>query len=163
MLRIQMTTGKDTLGIADALLKTAMHGPPEDEEEEDEYVGPLMPWVTLYVGVYEVERRYGGPEEGGTYYDQAYLQEYEAFRIWVTRASEPGGAELDGELLWALEAELRPEELEAVHLFANRITTVYGDFFTTRRFSVVGRPDFQWRISWTPSPPRVPEGAYRYE
>jgi hypothetical protein len=29
--------------------------------------------MTTYVSVYEVYRRYGGPEEGGWYYDEGYL------------------------------------------------------------------------------------------
>lgn len=35
--------------------------------------------MTTHVSVYEVYRRYGGPEEGGWYYDEGYLVYADAY------------------------------------------------------------------------------------
>lgn len=52
----------------------AIPPPPAEDPEPDDYQEPEPPGDTLlWVAVYLEDRVYGGPEEGGWYYDSGYL------------------------------------------------------------------------------------------
>lgn len=106
----------------------------DDGEPTEEAVVPKPPWAVVYIGVYDVEQKYGGPEEGGWWYDDEVLEEW-----WPVRARLLGSGTYDLQDAEKRFAEMIEEEMLATY-----------DFGTSHRTSCGPRrgDDYTWRLSW---------------
>jgi hypothetical protein len=97
---------------------------------------PILPrpqWVTLYLAVDEISRHYGGPEEGGWWYDCGEPVEIEPIRVWY---NEQG------------EAYLKESDREFLGKLAEKWAKDY-DFESSHRSSMAPRADdYNWRVEW---------------
>ena len=94
---------------------------------------PCPAWATIYVGVFQVGRLYGGPEEGGWWYDAGEVVRTEVVRVRFTEDGTPSLQEGEIEFLKELSKKLSEEYV----------------FGTTHRSSMRPRgPDFTWDVSW---------------
>ncbi len=91
---------------------------------------PCPDWMTVYICVDEVSRHYGGPEEGGWWYDMGNPVEIEAIRVYFGQDKEP---------------ILKESEREFLVDLAKKWLSHY-DFESQERYSMAPRgDDFSWR------------------
>ena len=90
--------------------------------------------IGFHVGIYEVTREYGGPEEGGWYFDEGIL--------------------LDSEIVETLQ-----EALDQQHLYR----TEYPNDGRNRFSAAPQGVDYEYEISTNPLPKHFPEEKPRYE
>lgn len=96
-------------------------------------VKPCPPWWTLYISVDRVRQCYGGPEEGGWWYDAGEVLEIEPVRVFFTEDGTPYMGE--GEKAFLLK-------------LAQKWSSEY-EFDTYHRTSTRQRgDDFSWRVCW---------------
>jgi hypothetical protein len=96
-------------------------------------IEPCPAWSTLYLAVYELDQNYGGPEEGGWWYDSGEVVDTETVRVCFKEDRTPYLEEGERAFLcklaekWAIDYE----------------------FGTTHRTSTRPRGrDLQWHVEW---------------
>lgn len=110
-------------------------------------ISPHPSWATLYIAVDHVGQRYGGPEEGGWWYDVGYVEEFEPIRVHFKEDRTP---------------YLKDGEREFLGKLAEKWAQDY-EFGTHHRSS--SRPrgnDYDWRVTWD-VPKDWPERRPYYE
>ena len=96
-------------------------------------VEPCPKWVTIYLAVDQLSRSYGGPEEGGWWYDSGDVQERERIRVWLDEKSRAPHV-TDG-------------ERQVIGQIAERWSQDY-EFGTSHRSSMRPRgSDYSWRVT----------------
>lgn len=119
----------------------------EDGYPCDKPVDPKPRWAIVYVGVFSVEQSYGGPEEGGWWYDDGVLEE-----SWPVRVRLLGSGTYD----------LQDSEKRFVEMVEEEMLATY-EFGTSYRTSCGPRrgDDYTWRLTWRPTD-RFPEVRPHY-
>lgn len=121
-----------------------------DLEDELMALVPMVPcpvWSRVWVAVHELYRQYGGPEEGGWWYDAGEVVESEPIRVHFDKNRKPF---------------LLPGEEDFLSDLAQKLGADY-EFETSYRSSMRPRGrDFQWSISWDP-PKNFPNRQPYYE
>lgn len=135
----------DPLHLFDQISRFIEEGPFEpDGEDEDGYpcekeVDPKPQWAVVYICVDELYRRYGGPEEGGWWYDEGY-----PIRSWPVKVR----------LIQSGRRYEIPDHERAFIDDAEAEILAKYDFTTGHRYSMRPRgDDYSWRLTWdTPTP-----------
>jgi hypothetical protein len=129
-----------------------MADPDEDSRGQDlQYRGgislfPSKEFATLFVSVILLNRHYGGPEEGGWYFDSGSVQEIHMVRVWFWPSGKP---------------EIPDDEFEVVAILEATLNEKYK-FDTDNRYSVAGRRDFRLQVTWD-MPEDFPSETPTYE
>lgn len=101
---------------------------------EDEVANLDYPWVDIYAAVDEISRNYGGPEEGGWWYDSGNMLSFACFRVRFVRGV--------------------PYISESERKFLREVATEWlkkYDFETNHQSSMAPREnDHRWRVTMEP-------------
>lgn len=126
---------------------TEPDGLDEDGEPTEKKIDPEPRWAIVHVGVYELQQCYGGPEEGGWWYDAGDPVEY-----WPVRVRWTGDGTYD----------LTDDEQKFVERIEGEIREEYV-FGTTHRTSCGPSrgDDYTWRLTWQ-EPTSFPETRPHY-
>ena len=96
-------------------------------------IEPCPAWATLHLGVFELDQNYGGPQEGGWWYDSGEVVEKETVRVSFKGDRTP---------------YLEEGERAFLGKLAEKWATDY-EFESTHRTSTRPRGrDFSWDVSW---------------
>lgn len=116
--------------------------------------------VIAFISVYEVDRCYGGPEEGGWWYDSYEwlkvaipFRAVQDYRLVETDEEDGSGFKSMQDYSWEPFGRPRPADFQAqVQLDSFRIllASIYGEEGGKGRYSVIGAPDLQFVIERNP-------------
>ena len=131
---------QERIHLLSGLERFIKDGPTEPgERDEDGYpsedpVDPKPQWAIAYVSVYGLEQSYGGPEEGGWWFDEGDLE-----KSWPVRVRLTGDGTYD----------LTDDEQKFVERVEEEILEEFV-FGTSYRTSCGPRrgDDYTWRLSW---------------
>lgn len=152
-------TEQEPISIAQKILKAAERHDEyledmvrDDRDNDIEFRGglslsPSKRFATLFVSVVELDQGYGGPEEGGWYYDVSIVHEVHMVRVWFSPDGKP---------------ELRDDEREFVATLENNLLEKY-EFGTRHRYSAApSGEDYVVSVTWN-MPEDEPLKRPRYE